>query len=79
MPDLSASEGKIDLVDVDPHDPTTTSKPEAPMQSLNQLPMDINLAVNKINLITRINSCKQSKNEQELEASNLMYCTKVEF
>ena len=78
MPDLSASDN-FDLVDVDPHDPTTTSKPEAPMQSLNQLPEDINLAVNKINLITRINSYAQSKNEQELEASNLMYCTKVEF
>ena len=49
------------------------------MQSLNQLPEDINLAVNKINLITRINSYAQSKNEQELEASNLMHCTKVEF
>jgi hypothetical protein len=28
-----------DLVEVDPHDPTTMSEPEAPMQSLNQLPM----------------------------------------
>ena len=33
------------MVDVDPHDPTTTSKPEAPMQSLNQLPMVIEPAV----------------------------------
>jgi hypothetical protein len=31
------------LVDVDPHDPTTTSDPE-PMQSLNQLPMVTDLA-----------------------------------
>jgi hypothetical protein len=31
-------------VEVDPHDPTTTSKLEAPMQSLNQLPMVTNLA-----------------------------------
>jgi hypothetical protein len=26
-------------VEDDPHDPTTTSEPEAPMQSLNQLPV----------------------------------------
>ena len=35
-------------MDVDPHDPTTTSKPEAPMQSLNQLPMVIEPAVKQI-------------------------------
>jgi hypothetical protein len=29
----------FDLVEDDPHDLTTTSKPEAPMQSLNQLPV----------------------------------------
>ena len=44
VPDLSVSGDKFDLVEVDPHDPTTTSKPEAPMQSLNQLPMVTNLA-----------------------------------
>jgi hypothetical protein len=44
VPDLSVSGDKSDLVVVDPHDPTTTSKPEAPMQSLNQLPMVTNLA-----------------------------------
>jgi hypothetical protein len=42
-PDLSVSGDKSDLVVVDPHDPTTTSKPEAPMQSLNQLLMVTNL------------------------------------
>jgi hypothetical protein len=35
---------KSDLVVVDPHDPTTTSKFEAPMQLLNQLPMVTNFA-----------------------------------
>ena len=30
--DLSVSGDNSDLVVVDPHDPTTTSKPEAPMQ-----------------------------------------------
>jgi hypothetical protein len=44
VPDLSVSGEKSDMVVVDPHDPTTTSKPEAPMQSLNQLPMVTNLA-----------------------------------
>jgi hypothetical protein len=43
VPDLSVSRDKSDLVVVDPHDPTTTSKPEAPMQSLNQLPVVIDL------------------------------------
>jgi hypothetical protein len=44
VPDLSMSGDNSDLVEVDPHDPTTTSKPEAPMQSLNQLPMVTDLA-----------------------------------
>jgi hypothetical protein len=34
VPDLSVSGDNSDLVQVDPHDPTTTSEPEAPMQSL---------------------------------------------
>jgi hypothetical protein len=33
-----------DLAEDDPCDPTTTSKPEAPMLSLNQLPVVSNLA-----------------------------------
>jgi len=44
VPDLSVSGDNFDLVEVDPHDLTTTSEPEAPMQSLNQLPMVTNLA-----------------------------------
>ena len=39
VPDLSVSGDKFDLVEVDPHDPTTTSELEVPMQSLNQLPV----------------------------------------
>jgi hypothetical protein len=42
VPDLSVSGDKFDLVEVDPHDPTMTSEPVAPMQSLNQLPMVTN-------------------------------------
>jgi hypothetical protein len=37
VPDLSVSGDNFDLVEDDPHDPTTMSEPEAPMQSLNQL------------------------------------------
>jgi hypothetical protein len=44
VPDLSVSGDKSDLVVVDPHNPTTTSKPEALMQSLNQLSIVTNLA-----------------------------------
>jgi hypothetical protein len=43
VPDLLVSGDKSDLVVVDPHDPTTTRKLEAPMQSLNKLPMVTNL------------------------------------
>nr|CAB3503877.1 unnamed protein product [Digitaria exilis] len=39
LPDLSVSGDNFDLVEGDPHDPTTTSETEAPMQSLNQLPV----------------------------------------
>ena len=39
VPDLSVSGDKFDLAEDDPHDPTTTSEPKAPMQSLNQLPV----------------------------------------
>ena len=37
VPDLSVSGDKFDLEEDDTHDPTTTSEPEVPMQSLNQL------------------------------------------
>jgi len=36
---IPVSGDKFDLAEDDPHDPTTTSEPEAPMQSLNQLPV----------------------------------------
>jgi hypothetical protein len=44
VPDLSASRDNSDLAEDDPCDPTMTSKPEAPMQSLNQLPVVTDLA-----------------------------------
>jgi hypothetical protein len=39
VPDLSVNGDNFDLVEDDPYDPTTTSEPEAPMQSLSQLPV----------------------------------------
>jgi hypothetical protein len=44
VPDLLVSGDNFDLAEDDPCDPTTTSKPEAPMQSLNQLPVVSDLA-----------------------------------
>jgi hypothetical protein len=44
VPDLSVSGDNSDLAEDDPRNLTTTSKPEAPMQSLNQLPVVTNLA-----------------------------------
>jgi hypothetical protein len=44
VPHLSASRDNSDLAKDDPCDLTTTSKPEAPMQSLNQLLVVTDLA-----------------------------------
>jgi hypothetical protein len=44
VPDLSMSGDNSDLAEDDPCDPTTTSKPEVPMQSLNQLPVVTEIA-----------------------------------
>jgi hypothetical protein len=44
VPDLSVSRDNSDLAEDDPCDPTTTSKPVVPMQSLNQLPVVTDLA-----------------------------------
>jgi hypothetical protein len=43
VPDLSVGGDNFNLVEDDPHDPTTTSEPEVSMQSLNQLPVVTNL------------------------------------
>jgi hypothetical protein len=43
MSDLSVSGDNFNLMEDDPHDLTTTSEPEAPMQSLNQLSVVTNL------------------------------------
>jgi hypothetical protein len=69
--DLSVSGDKSDLVVVDPHDPTTTSKTRSANAIAEPTPDGSQPCRRKISLITKINSCMQSKNEQESEASNL--------
>jgi hypothetical protein len=44
VPDLSVSGDNSDQAEDDPHDPTTMSKPKAPMELLNQLPVVTDLA-----------------------------------
>jgi hypothetical protein len=71
VPDLSVSGDSFDLVGDDPHDPTTTSKTRSANAITEPTPDGYRPCRRKISLITKINSCAQSKNEQEFEASNL--------
>jgi hypothetical protein len=71
VPDLSVSGDNFDLVVVDPHDPTTTSKTRSVNAIAEPTPNGYQPCRRKISLITKINSCTQSKNKQEFEASNL--------
>jgi hypothetical protein len=71
VPDLSVSGDKSDLVVVDPHDPTTTSETRTANAIAKPTPDGYRPCWHKISLITKINSCTQSKNEQEFEAGNL--------
>jgi hypothetical protein len=71
VPDLSVSGDSFDLVGDDPHDPTTTSETRSANAIAEPTPDGYRPCRRKISLITKINSCAQSKNEQESEASNL--------
>jgi hypothetical protein len=71
VPDLSVSRDNFDLVGDDPHDPTTTSETRSANAIAEPTPDGYRPCRRKISLITKINSCAQSKNEQESEASNL--------
>jgi hypothetical protein len=71
VPDLSVSGDKSNLVVVDPHDPTTTSETRSANAIAEQTPDGYRPCWRKTSLITKINSCTQSKNEQESEANNL--------
>jgi hypothetical protein len=64
VPDLSVSGDKSDLVVVDPRDPTTTSKTRSANAIVEPTPHGYRPCWRKISLITKINSCAQSKNEQ---------------
>jgi hypothetical protein len=71
VPDLSVSGDKSDLVVVDPHDPTATSETRNANAIAESTPGGYQPSRRKTSLITKINSCTQSKNEQKSEASNL--------
>jgi hypothetical protein len=71
VPDLSVSGDKSDLVVVDPHDPTTMSETRSANAIPEPTPNGYQPCRRKIRLITKINSCAQSMNEQESKASNL--------
>jgi hypothetical protein len=76
VPDLSVSVDSFDLVGDDPHDPTTTSETRSANAIAEPTPDGYRPFRRKINLITKINSCAQLKNEQESEASNLIITRK---
>jgi hypothetical protein len=71
VPDLSVSGDSFDLVGDDPHDLTTTSETRSANAIAEPTPDGYRPCQRKISLITKINSCAQSKNEQESEVSNL--------
>jgi hypothetical protein len=71
VPDLSVSGDNFDLVGGDPHHPTTSSETRSANAIAEPTPDGYRPCWRKISLITKINSCAQSKNEQESEASNL--------
>jgi hypothetical protein len=65
VPNLSVSGDRSDLVVVDPHNLTTASDTRSANSIAEQTPNGYQPCQRKINLITKINSCTQSKNEQE--------------
>jgi hypothetical protein len=77
VPDLSVSGDSFDLVGDDPHDPTMTSETRSANAIAEPTPDGYRPCRRKISLITKINSCAQSKIEQESEASNLNITRKL--
>jgi hypothetical protein len=71
VPDLSVSGHNFNLVGGDPHNPSTTSETRSANAIAEPTPDGYRSCWCKISLITKINSCAYSKNEQESEASNL--------
>jgi hypothetical protein len=67
--DLLVSGDNFDLAEDDPHDLTTTSKPEAPMQMLNQLPVVTDLAGARSALSQRLFPARnQRANKKKMRA-----------
>jgi hypothetical protein len=71
VPDLSVSGDNFDLVGGDPHDLTTSIETRSANAIAEPTPDGYRPCYRKISLIMKINSCAQSKNEQESKASNL--------
>jgi hypothetical protein len=71
VPVLLVSGDNFDLVGGDPHDPTTSSETRSANAIAEPNPDGYRPCRRKISLITKINSCVQSRDEQEFEASNL--------
>jgi hypothetical protein len=69
--DLSVGGDNFDQVGGDPHDPTTTSETRSANAIAKPTPDGYRPCWRKIILITKINSCAQSKSKQESEVSNL--------
>jgi hypothetical protein len=63
VPDLSVSGDNFDLVVVDPYDPTTTSETRSANAIAEPTTDGYRPCRRKISLITKIDSCMQSKNE----------------
>jgi hypothetical protein len=61
VPDLSVSGDNFDMVVGDPHDPTTTSEIRSANAIAEPTPDGYQPCRRKISLITKINSCAQSK------------------
>jgi hypothetical protein len=71
VPDLSVSGDESDLVVVDPHDPTATSETRSANAIAEPTPNGYQPCRRKISLITKVDSCAQSTNEQDSEERNL--------
>jgi hypothetical protein len=69
--DLLVFGDNFNLVGSDPHDPTTTNETLSANAIAESTPDGYRPCLRKVSLITKINSCAQSKNEQESKASNL--------
>jgi hypothetical protein len=71
VPDLSVSGDRSDLVVVDLHDPTTASETRSANAIAKPTPNGYQPCRRKISLITKINSCTQSKKRARIGGEQL--------